>query len=40
MLPVITLPETVKMPEWFEIETDHTYDISIVDGVYGAVMVW
>ena len=39
-LPVITLPVTVKMPEWFEIETDHTYDISIVDGVYGAVMVW
>ena len=39
-LPVITLPETVKMPEWFEIETDHTYEISIVDGVYGAVMVW
>jgi hypothetical protein len=39
-LPVITLPATVKMPEWFEIETDHTYDISIVDGVYGAVMVW
>ena len=39
-LPVITLPETVKMPEWFEVETDHTYDISIVDGIYGAVMVW
>ena len=39
-LPVITLPATVKMPEWFEIETDHTYEISIVDGVYGAVMVW
>ena len=37
---VITLPETIKMPEWFEVETDHTYEISVVDGVYGAVMVW
>lgn len=39
-LPVLTLPQTVKMPEWFEIETDHTYEISILDGVYGAVMIW
>ena len=37
---VLTLPETIKMPEWFEVETNHTYEISIVDGVYGAVMVW
>lgn len=37
---VLTLPETVKMPEWFEVEAGHVYDISIVDGVYGAVMVW
>ena len=39
-LTVLTLPETVKMPEWFEVETNHTYEISVVDGVYGAVMVW
>lgn len=37
---VLTLPETVKMPEWFEVEANHVYDISIVDGAYGAVMVW
>lgn len=39
-LTVLTLPQTVKMPEWFEVEANHVYDISIVDGVYGAVMVW
>lgn len=39
-LTVLTLPETVKMPEWFEVEANHTYEISISDGVYGAVMVW
>lgn len=39
-LTVLTLPETVKMPEWFEVETNRTYEISVVDGVYGAVMVW
>lgn len=36
----LTLPETVKMPEWFEVDANHTYDISIVDGIYGAVMIW
>ena len=37
---VLTLPATVKMPEWFEVETDHTYEISILNGVYGGVMSW
>lgn len=37
---VLTLPQTVMMPEWFEVEANHTYEISIADGVYGAVMVW
>lgn len=37
---VLDLPQTVMMPEWFEVETNKTYDISIVDGVYGAVMSW
>jgi len=37
---VLTLPNTVKMPEWFEIETNRTYEISILNGVYGAVMSW
>lgn len=37
---VLNLPNTVILPEWFEVEANHTYEISIVDGVYGAVMVW
>ena len=39
-LTVLTLPSTVKMPDWFEVETNHTYEISIMDGVYGTVMSW
>ena len=34
------LPETVQMPEWFAVEANHTYEISVIDGVYGSVMVW
>ena len=37
---VLNLPQTVVLPEWFEVETNRTYEISILDGVYGAVMVW
>lgn len=37
---VLTLPNTVKMPEWFEIEANTTYEINIADGVYGSVMAW
>lgn len=37
---VLTLPSTVKMPEWFEVETERVYDIIITDGVYGAVTSW
>ena len=40
---VLTLPSTVRMPEWFDIttlQTDTIYEINIVDGVYGAVMSW
>ena len=39
-LPVVTLPSTVKMPEWYVIETNTIYDIIITNGVYGAVMSW
>ena len=39
-LAILTLPSTVKMPEWFEVETEKIYDIIITDGVYGAVMSW
>ena len=37
---VLDLPQTVKLPEWFEVEADTTYEINILDGVYGAVMSW
>ena len=40
---VLTLPSTVKMPEWFDalsLEADTIYELSITDGVYGAVMSW
>lgn len=38
---VLTLPSTVKMPEWWEgPESGYTYEINIVDGVYGAVTRW
>ena len=39
-LTALTLPSTVKMPEWFMIETNRIYDIIITDGIYGAVMSW
>jgi len=37
---VLNLPQTVKMPSWFTVEANKTYEISILDGVYGAVMSW
>lgn len=38
---VLTLPQTVKMPDWWDdVEADYTYDIIITDGVYGGVMAW
>ena len=40
---VLTVPNTVIFPEWFDataLETDTVYEISIVDGVYAAVGVW
>lgn len=40
---VLTLPNTVKLPEWFTagtLEANTTYEINILDGVYGAVMTW
>ena len=39
----LTLPSTVKFPEWFNpttLETDTIYEICITDGIYGAVMSW
>lgn len=40
---VLTIPNTVIFPEWFDptsLDTDTTYEISISDGIYGAVMIW
>ena len=37
---VVTLPNTVKMPDWYLIETNRVYEINVQDGVYGAVMSW
>ena len=38
---VVTLPSTVKFPDGsFVAEADTTYEINILDGVYGAVMAW
>ena len=39
-LTVLTLPSTVKLPDWFEVETNRTYEISIMDGVFGTVTSW
>lgn len=39
----LTLPGTVKMPEWFDatsLQKNTIYEINIVDGVYGVVMTW
>ena len=38
---VVTLPSTVKFPDGsFTAEADTTYEINILDGVYGVVMSW
>ena len=40
---VLTVPNTVIWPEWFDattLESSRVYEICITDGVYGAVMSW
>ena len=40
---VVVLPQTVKLPVWFDIsslEAGTTYEFIITDGVYGGVMSW
>lgn len=40
---VLTLPETVKLPDWFDpalLEANTTYEINVLDGIYGVVMSW
>jgi len=40
---VLNVPETVMLPEWFDdtaLEANTTYEINIMDGVYGVVAMW
>ena len=40
---VLTVPNTVKFPDWFDataLEPNMVYEISIMNGTYGAVMAW
>lgn len=40
---VLTLPNTVKLPSWFDytnLDVNTTYELLISDGVYGSVMSW
>lgn len=40
---VLTVPSTVKFPAWFDadnLEANKTYEINILDGVYGVVTSW
>ena len=38
---VLTLPQTVKMPEWWvEVEANTIYEMCITDGIYCGVMTW
>ena len=39
----LTIPSTVKFPDWFDptkLETNTIYEINVLDGIYGAVMTW
>lgn len=40
---VLTVPNTVKWPAWFAptaLEANTTYELNVMDGVYGAVGAW
>lgn len=39
---IMTVPSSLKWPDWFSgtLEANRTYEISVLDGVYGAVMSW
>ena len=39
-IAVLTLPNTVKMPVGFSVVANTTYEINIMDGVYGVVASW
>ena len=40
---VLTVPNTVKFPDWFDatsLDANTVYEINVLDGVYGAVATW
>lgn len=37
---VLTLPDTVRMPQWLVVGANMTVMISIADGIYGSAQVW
>ena len=40
---ILTIPNTVKFPSWFDptsLETSTIYEINVEDGVYGVVSIW
>lgn len=40
---VLTVPSTVKWPEWFDptsLAASTIYELNVIDGIYGAVMAW
>lgn len=40
---VLTVPSTVRWPDWFDptaLEANTTYELNVMDGVYGAVAIW
>lgn len=37
---ILTLPNTVIMPDGFEVDANTVYEINILDGVYGVVASW
>lgn len=40
---VLTVPNAVKFPSWFDptsLDANTTYEINVLNGVYGAVMAW
>lgn len=37
----LTLPNTIKMPDWWDgVKANTTYEINILNGVYGVVAEW
>lgn len=37
---VVSLPNTVKMPDWYSVGANMTVMIGITDGVWGSIQTW